>query len=422
MAFFDVMKTKILIGTPVHKIKDYCMERWLKNVAELQPTYSADLLLVDNSLGSNYVEKLQNYCQKYNLKNYKIIHLELPTDMERYERMARSREVIRQEVLAKDYDAWFTWESDQIIPVDTLGKMVQLMRAGKFTIADHNCGMRGFPGAYCTDFGIALVARKALEKYSFILEFGTDPEMPKTYEPSEAWFKARVLRDGGSCIEVDNLVTPIAHLNPVVTQKMKVLIAAPIHESKDYSMERWLENISRQEHPADLLMVDNSPGTEYMKKVEMYCAKHGITNYEIIHLELPIEQKKHERVARSREIIRQYFLKHDYDAWFVWECDQIIPVNTLDNLIKIMQQENYMMVNPNKWAREDSTVPNTDFGVSLIKREALGKHNFILEFNDPETPDTWETGESWFKTQVLKNGGSYIDVYGIIDPIYHLNQ
>lgn len=204
--------------------------------------------------------------------------------------------------------------------------------------------------------------------------------------------------------------------------KMKVLIAAPIHQSKDYSMDRWLENVSRQEHPADLLMVDNSPGTEYMKKVDMYCGNHGITNYKIIHLELPMEQGKHERVARAREIIRQYFLKHDYDAWFVWECDQIIPVNTLDNLIKIMKQENYLMVNPNKWAREDATVPNTDFGVCLIKREALEKHNFILEFNNPETPDTWETGEAWFKTQVLKSGGSYVDVYGVIDPIYHLNQ
>jgi len=413
------------------------MERWLKNVAELQPAYSADLLLVDNSLNLDFMEKVKGYCGKYKIKNYKIKHLDLPPNIERYERMARSREIIRNEFLSKNYDAWFSWESDIIIPTDTLGKLVKFMKTGDFMVIDHNCWMRGFPGAYCTDFGIALVARNALEKYSFILEFGTDPEMPKTYEPSEAWFKARVLRDGGNCIEVDNLVTPIAHLNPIVTQKMKVLIAAPIHESKDYSMDRWLENVSRQEHPADLLMVDNSVGTEYMRKVDMYCAKHGInpvrnlgqspisngvTNYKIIHLELPIEQGKHERVARSREIIRQYFLKHDYDAWFVWECDQIIPVNTLDNLIKIMQQENYMMVNPNKWAREDPTIPNTDFGVSLIKREALGKHNFILEFNDPETPDTWETGESWFKSQVLKNGGSYIDVYGIIDPIYHLNQ
>ncbi|MBF8249471.1 MAG: hypothetical protein HW400_72 [Candidatus Levybacteria bacterium] len=413
---------KILIGTPIHQIKDYAMEKWLKNVSRLRLKYPCDFLIVDNSLNTAYIEKVKKYCEKYKITNYKIKHIKLPPDRERYERMARAREVIRQEFLSKDYDAWFSWESDIIIPTDTLGKLVKLMKAGDFSVVDHNCWMRGFPSAYCTDFGIALVARKALGKYSFILEFGTDPEMPKTYEPSEAWFKARVLGGGGKCIEVDNLIRPITHLNPLVSKKMNILIAAPIHESKDYSMDRWLENVSRQEHPADLLMVDNSPDTGYIEKVEAYCAKHGLTNYKIIHLELPVEQKKHERVARSREVIRQYFLDHDYDAWFVWECDQIIPVNTLDNLIKIMKQENYLMVNPNKWAREDSTTPNTDFGVCLIKREALEKHNFILEFNNPETPDTWETGERWFKSQVLKNGGNYIDVYGVIDPIYHLNQ
>lgn len=413
---------KILIGTPIHQIKDYAMERWLKNVSELQLEYPCDLLLVDNSLDSGYVEKVKEYCKKYKIKNYKIMHLELPADMERYERIARSREMIRQELLSKDYDAWFTWESDQAIPTNSLSKLVKLMETGNSLVIDHNCWMRGFPGAYCTDFGIALIAREALEKYSFILRFGTDPEMPKTYEQSEAWFKKQILRDGGSCIEVDRLISPIVHLTPNVSKKMKVLIGTPIHVSKDYSMDRWLENVSRQEHPADLLMVDNSPDTEYVEKVKEYCTKHGITNYKIIHLELPPTQEKHERVARSREIIRRYLLERDYDAWFVWECDQIIPVNTLDELIKIMKEGNYLMVNPNKWARENPANPNTDFGCCLIKREALEKHSFILEFNKPGTPDTWETGESWFKTHVLKSGGSYVDIYGVIDPIYHLNQ
>ncbi len=199
---------------------------------------------------------------------------------------------------------------------------------------------------------------------------------------------------------------------------MRVLIGTPIHESKDYAMERWLENVAKlqHDHPADLFMVDNSPGTQYMEKVEMYCAKHGITNYKIEHIELPPEQDKYERIARSREVIRNYFLAHDYEAWFTWECDQIIPINTLDKLIAIMKEGKYTMVNPNKWARENPTISNTDFGCCLIKREALEKYGFL------NPPGSWETGEAWFKSRVLHGGGSYIDVYGVIDPIYHLDK
>ena len=79
---------------------------------------------------------------------------------------------------------------------------------------NHNCVMRisDIQGAYCADFGISLIARKALEKYSFLLKFGADPEMPDTWEPGEYWFKRRVLRDGGNSLEVDGLIKPIYHL------------------------------------------------------------------------------------------------------------------------------------------------------------------------------------------------------------------
>ena len=407
---------KILIATPIHQIKDYAIKRWLASVAKLQLKYPADLILVDNSLGMSYVEKIKDYLKKYGIRNYKVKHLELPPDKERFERIARCREIIRQAFLSKDYDAWFSWENDIIIPPDGLSKLVALMKAGNFMVVDHNCWMRGFPGAYCSDFGICLIAREALKKYSFLLKFGSDPDMPGTFEPSEAWFKRRILRDGGNCIEVEGVINPVVHLNVEISKKMNVLIGTPIHVSKDYSMERWLENVSRQEHPADLLMVDNSPDKEYVEKVKGYCTKFGITNYKIEHIDLPPQQGKYERIARSREVIRQEFLSKDYDAWFTWECDQIIPTNALDKLIGLMKEGNYMMVNPNKWARENPDNPNTDFGCCLIKREALEKYGFL------NVPDSWETGEAWFKSRVLSGGGSFIDVYGIIDPVYHLNQ
>lgn len=190
-------------------------------------------------------------------------------------------------------------------------------------------------------------------------------------------------------------------------------------------MERWLQNVVelRLKYPADLLLVDNSPGLEYVEKMKGYCAKYGIKNYKIEHIELPQEKVYHEKIARSREIIRQEMLAHDYDAWFTWESDQLIPTNTLGELVRIMKGGNFMMINPNNWARGVPDQPNTDHGLSLIKREVLEKHGFLLEFGtDPEMPKNWDESDAWFKKRVLRDGGNFIELYGVIEPVYHLNE
>ena len=107
---------------------------------------------------------------------------------------------------------------------------------------------------------------------------------------------------------------------------MRILIGTPIHRIKDYAMERWLENIAKLalESPADLLMVDNSPDTEYMETVRGYCAKYGITNYKIVHIDFDQGMSvsaKDKRIEAAQKIIREEILSHDYDAWFSWECD-----------------------------------------------------------------------------------------------------
>jgi hypothetical protein len=206
---------------------------------------------------------------------------------------------------------------------------------------------------------------------------------------------------------------------------MKILIGTPIHESKDYSLRRWLENVKKltEKTPADLLIVDNSPDTDYLNRVKAYCKKYGIINYKIKHLTLPRKQEKFERIARSREVIRHEILTGNYDAWFCWECDQIIPNDTLDKLVSIMQQGNYMLVNPNKWQREIPDTPNYDFGCALISKEPLKKYSFILDFGtEPEMPNTYELSEYWFKQRIIRDGGRFVEVDGVINPIFHLNK
>jgi hypothetical protein len=203
---------------------------------------------------------------------------------------------------------------------------------------------------------------------------------------------------------------------------MKILIGTPIHQVKDYAMERWLAGVNtlRQHTPADFLMVDNSPDEKYMESVRGYCEKIGIKDYNLEHIDVHQENGADERIGRSREVIRQEILHGDYDAWFTWECDQIIPPDSLKKLVKLMENGNYQMVLPNTWAREVSGEPNANFGCALVRRECLEKYGFLLEY--PDMPNSWHGGEVWFKKQVLKGGGNYIEVYGMIDPVHHLNK
>jgi len=206
---------------------------------------------------------------------------------------------------------------------------------------------------------------------------------------------------------------------------MKILIGTPIHESKDYAMERWLENVAKlqKEYPADFLIIDNTPGTHYVETLRGYCAKYGITNFQIKHLEFDPMMEPDERISRSREEIRQHILENDYDAWFSWESDQIIPTDTLNKLSKVMESGHYMIIHPNSWDRVLPGEPDISFGVCLISREPLKKFGFLLEFGlEPGMRKAWNHGDVWFKKQVLKDGGNYIEVFGLIKPIYHLNK
>lgn len=213
---------------------------------------------------------------------------------------------------------------------------------------------------------------------------------------------------------------------------MKILIGTPIHQIKDYAMERWLQNVAKLQakSPADLLLVDNSPSLGYIKKVKGYLAKYGITNYKIRHFEfnqgMSVDRKR-DRIEQAEEIISQEIISGGYDAWFSWECDQIIPEDSLDVLIKLMNIGGTMIVTHNSWFREDKDWPLADFGVALISRECLDKFGYLLRFiSSPEYPHmTMERKlgyEGWFKKRVLMSGGNYMDVAGVIGPIYHLDR
>ncbi|MDO8495534.1 MAG: hypothetical protein Q7S32_03360, partial [bacterium] len=140
------------------------------------------------------------------------------------------------------------------------------------------------------------------------------------------------------------------------------------------------------------------------------------------HLEINQNLSAGERISRSREIIRNKVLSNGYDAWFSWECDQIVPAHTLGELIKVIKSENFTMVSYNSWGKDMNGRSNTAFSCALILRKPLEKYSFLLEEGrktDPDAPNSWHGGERWFRERLVKAGGSFIDV-DINKSIEHL--
>ncbi len=213
---------------------------------------------------------------------------------------------------------------------------------------------------------------------------------------------------------------------------MKIIIGTPVHQIKDYAIERWLLNVVelQKAFPVDFMMVDNSPGFAFVDRIKSYCKKIGLTNYKIEHFEvvnadLDPDKTRCVNVEISQEMIRQVTLRGDYDAWFSWECDQIIPADTLSRLSLLMEAGKYMMVVVNSWARAIPGELNANMGVTLISKDAL-KKGWFLPFEEGKISynleDFYNVDETVFKKRVLKNGGNYVEIYGVIEPILHLDK
>lgn len=201
-------KLRVLIGTPVNKVKDYSLDRWIHSIS--LSTYPADLLLVDSSDDITYIKRLESVCIKYEIKNFKIIHIEIPTDANLDERLSKAREVIRQEILRGNYDAWFSWESDVLAPPETIKKLVDLL--GDNWMVSHIYPARDNPEGFNQELGLTLISRSALEKIGFINEFGfIDKDMPDVYFSSDSRF-IRQIDLNQKHVNVGGIIKPIFHL------------------------------------------------------------------------------------------------------------------------------------------------------------------------------------------------------------------
>lgn len=185
---------------------------------------------------------------------------------------------------------------------------------------------------------------------------------------------------------------------------MKILLATPIHSSKDYSLERWAKSVQATELP--VFLVDNSP-EPYIERL-----KSVLPKAEIAHIDVPDDDPEI-RVGKARNVIREKILREGWDYWLCWESDTVAPPEIID----IMLSYKVPVVHHSFPSRHTDEI-DTWFGISLIHRDILEKYPFEWGEIDQEMPGVWHGIDSWFNRRVLRGGDKMIELYNMV-PTEH---
>jgi hypothetical protein len=111
---------KILIGCPTSERYEYCIDLWLESVKKIiefskKKGIKADYLLVDNSKSEDFYNKLKK-------EGINIERTECLDDVK--ERIVNSRNLLRERVIEKNYDYFFSLEQDVIPEKDIIEKLI----------------------------------------------------------------------------------------------------------------------------------------------------------------------------------------------------------------------------------------------------------------------------------------------------------
>ena len=105
----------------------------------------------------------------------------------------------------------------------------------------------------------------------------------------------------------------------------RVLIATPVFEYHKYCINDYIENIERQSYQSyDLILVDNSPTD---------CYANYLRSKKIPVIKVPFSQMMRDRTVRSRNLIRDIFLKGEYTHLLFLDQDVMLPKSGLETLL-----------------------------------------------------------------------------------------
>ncbi|MBI4155165.1 hypothetical protein HY498_03710 [Candidatus Woesearchaeota archaeon] len=106
---------------------------------------------------------------------------------------------------------------------------------------------------------------------------------------------------------------------------VKVLIGCPTYDGKAYCLDKYLESIKNFKFKDyELVLVDNSKTEDYFNLLK----SKGINVIRGKDLGDPVKN-----VVVNRNLLRDYFLKKDFDYFFSLEQDVIAPNDVIEKLI-----------------------------------------------------------------------------------------
>jgi len=128
------MKPKVLVGCPTFELYDYCLNKYVEAVKDIEYE-NYDVVLVDNSKGDSYFDKIKK-------RGVKVLKSPYYDDVEK--RIVHARNVLRQYALDNDYDYLLCLDQD-VIPYSDI--IIQLMSHNKDVVS-------GLYFSYCISNGI----------------------------------------------------------------------------------------------------------------------------------------------------------------------------------------------------------------------------------------------------------------------------
>lgn len=115
----------------------------------------------------------------------------------------------------------------------------------------------------------------------------------------------------------------------------KVLVGCPTYDGKDYVLEEYMENVISLDYPNyDIIIVDNSErkGGPFFKRLKKYESRKGNAKNVYVISDRRARTSR-QTIAKSRNKIREHFLRGDYKYYMSIEFDLIPPKDIITKLM-----------------------------------------------------------------------------------------
>ena len=105
----------------------------------------------------------------------------------------------------------------------------------------------------------------------------------------------------------------------------KVLVGCPTSFHKEHCLQQYAEAVASLTYPNyDILLIDNSPDDKYLEKIRQF---------EIPAIKGPYFDSARDRIVASRNILREYAIKNNYDYLLSLEQDVIPPKDVIERML-----------------------------------------------------------------------------------------